>query len=293
MSFELKPLLKKFSRVIPDGIYLKSLYKRIFGKKLSLSNPRTFNEKLQWLKIHDRKPIYATMVDKYEAKEYVKNIIGEEYIIPTLGVWDQFEDIDFDTLPDQFVLKCTHDSGGLVICRDKEKLDLASAQNEIERCFQKNYYWDGREWPYKYVKPRIIAEKYMEDANFDNKEPNEYQFWCFNGVPVFISVIFQPHGENLKASYDLNWNRLDFITSNPEYRNEVKKPDHFEEMKAAAFKLCKDHIFIRVDFMVFNSRFYFGELTKTPGSGFLRWQPTEKDLDLGNQLDITKRGRLT
>lgn len=288
MSFELKPLLKKFSRVIPDSIYLKSLYKRIFGKKLSLSNPRTFNEKLQWLKIHDRKPIYSTMVDKYEAKEYAKNIIGEEYIIPTLGVWDQFGDIDFHRLPNQFVLKCTHDSGGLVICRDKENFDRSSAQQKIERCFQKNYYWDGREWPYKHVKPHIIAEKYMEDTNFEEKEPNEYQFWCFNGVPLFISVIFQPHGENLKASYDLNWNRLAFVTSNPEYRNEVKKPEHFEEMKAAAFKLCEDHIFVRVDFMVFNSRFYFGELTKSPGSGFLKWQPVEKDLEFGNLLDITK-----
>ena len=287
MSFKLKPVLKKVSRVVPDGIYLKSLYKRVTGKKLDLSNPKTFSEKIQWLKLHDRKPIYSAMVDKYAAKEYVKNRIGEAYIIPTLGVWDKFEDIDFDRLPSQFVLKCTHDSGGLVICQDKEVFDRASAQAKIEKSYKKNYYWDGREWPYKNVKPHIIAEKYMEDTNFDNKEPNEYQFWCFNGIPRFISVIFQPHGENLKATYDINWNRLPFVTSNPEYLNDVKKPDRYEEMKVAAYKLCENHIFIRVDFMVFNSQFYFGELTKSPASGFVQWQPAEKDLEFGSLLDLT------
>lgn len=291
MSLAFKSVLKIFSRMVPDRIYIKSLYKRVFDKKLNLSNPQTFNEKLQWLKLYDRKPIYSTMVDKYEAKEYAKNIIGEEYIIPTIGVWDKFGDIDFDQLPDQFVLKCTHDSGGLVICRDKEFFDLPSAQKKIERSFKKNYYWGGREWPYKNVKPRIIAEKYMEDTNFNTKEPNEYQFWCFNGIPVFISVIFQPHGDNLKATYDINWNRLDFVTSNPEYSNEVKKPDNFEKMKTAAFKLCADHIFVRVDFMVFHSQFYLGEITKYPASGFVKWQPAEKDIEFGNKLDITERGR--
>ncbi len=131
MALELKPVLKKISRVLPDSIYIRSLYKRISGKKLNLSNPKTFNEKLQWLKIHDRKPTYSAMVDKYEAKEYVKNIIGEEYIIPTIGVWDKFGDIDFDKLPNQFVLKCTHDSGGLVICRDKENFDLSSGKSKL------------------------------------------------------------------------------------------------------------------------------------------------------------------
>lgn len=152
-------------KVLPDKMYLKICYKLATGKKLDLKNPQTFNEKLQWLKLYDRKPEYTRMVDKYEAKKYVAEKIGEEYIIPTLGVWDHFDEIDFDSLPDQFVLKCTHDSGGLVIVRDKAKLDKVAAKQKIEKSLKRNYYYSGREWPYKDVKPRIIAEKYMEDIS--------------------------------------------------------------------------------------------------------------------------------
>ena len=158
---EQKNKLVSMLRFIPDEPYLKLMYRVRMGKKLNLKNPQTFNEKIQWLKLHDRRPEYVTMVDKYEAKKYVAGIIGEEYIIPTLGLWDRFEDIDFSSLPDQFVLKCTHDSGGLVVCRDKTILDIEAARKKINASLNTNFYWVGREWPYKDVKPRIIAEQYM------------------------------------------------------------------------------------------------------------------------------------
>lgn len=153
----MNPVLESITHLIPDKLYLKLKFRQRTGKRLNLKEPRTFNEKLQWLKLYDRKPLYSTLVDKYEAKEYVAGIIGDEYIIQTLGVWDRFDDIDFDSLPNQFVLKCTHDSGGLVIVKDKSRLDFSAAKNKIEKRMKKNYYWHGREWVYKDVKPRIIA----------------------------------------------------------------------------------------------------------------------------------------
>ena len=162
-----------------DETYLRKYYKLRMGKELNLENPQTFNEKLQWLKLHDRKDIYTTMVDKYEVKKYVSNIIGEQYIIPTYGVWDRFDDIDFDSLPEQFVLKCTHDSGGLIIVRDKSKLDIKAAKKKINKCLKRNYYSHGREWPYKNVKPCVVAEAYMEDDA--TSELRDYKFFCFDG----------------------------------------------------------------------------------------------------------------
>lgn len=273
---------------LPDRVYLKMLYYANTGKRLSIKNPQTFNEKLQWLKLYDRKPLYTTLVDKYEVKNYVASIIGEDHIIPTYGVWDRFEDIEFEKLPSQFVLKCTHNSGGVLICKDRNKFDKENAKQRIEKCMRKNYFWSSREWPYKNVKPRIIVEKYMEDRGFADKEPNEYQFWCFNGIPRFISAIFQPHGDNMKATYDIEWNRLAFVTSYPEYQSEVDIPSGFEEMKNIAIQLSKNQIFARIDFLVFNSNFYFGEITKFPASGFVRWQPTETDKELGYMLNISK-----
>ncbi|MBR5061524.1 MAG: glycosyl transferase, partial [Prevotella sp.] len=162
-----------------DRKYIEYIWKKKMNYPLNLDNPQTFNEKLQWIKLYDHNPLYTKMVDKYEAKEYVASIIGDEYIIKTLGVWDRFDDIDFSTLPKQFVLKCTHDSGGLVICKDKSKLDIQAAKKKIEKSLKKNYYYIAREWPYKNVKRRIIAEEYIEDEK--TKELRDYKFFCFNG----------------------------------------------------------------------------------------------------------------
>lgn len=169
-----------------DETFLKMAYKRKFGKELDLNNPVTFNEKLQWLKLNDRKPEYTEMVDKFMAKKYVASIIGQEHIIPTLGVWSRFDDIDFDKLPTQFVLKCTHDSGGLVVCKDKSNLNKKAAKKKIEKSMKTNYYKGGREWPYKNVKPQIIAEEYMEDISGNGL--TDYKFYCFNGVPKYLYV---------------------------------------------------------------------------------------------------------
>lgn len=273
-----------FYHNMSDEKYLKRLYRIKMGKELDLENPQTFNEKLQWLKIHDRKPIYTTMVDKYEAKKYVASIIGEEYIIPTLGVWERFDDIDFDALPNQFVLKCTHDSGGLVICRDKSKLDLAAARKKINKCLKRNYYWVGREWPYKNVKPRIIAEKYMEDT--DTKELRDYKFFTFNGV-VKALMLNQNRGKNTKADYfDADFNHLNLKWGYPNAETMPKCPRSFERMRAAAEKLSESISELRVDFYEVDGKTYFGELTFYDGMGMEAFDPPEWDKTFGEWITL-------
>ena len=177
---------KNYLSFIPDKTFLKMKYKLMMGTKLDLENPKTFNEKLQWLKLHDRNPEYTKMVDKYEAKEYVANIIGKEYIIPTLGVWDKFDDIDFDALPNEFVLKPTHTSGNVFICKDKSKIDYKKLKKQVNKWLKRDYYRIHREWPYKNVKPRIIAEEYME--NKDHTSIKDYKFYCFNGQADYVMI---------------------------------------------------------------------------------------------------------
>lgn len=276
---------------LPDKEYLNILYGFRTGKKLDLNSPSTFNEKIQWLKLYDRKPIYTTLVDKCEVKKYVATLIGEKHIIPTLGVWAKYEDINFQNLPKQFVLKCTHDSGGLIICKDKTYMDFETVKKKINASLATNYFWSGREWPYKDISPRIIAEQYMEDVSISDGRivPNEYQFWCFNGKPKFVSAIYQPHGDNIKATYDMEWNRLDFVTSRPIYDKNISKPEYFEDMLESTIKLCANHVFVRVDYMVFNSKWYFGELTKSPASGFVNWYPNNWDEILGTWLELPSK----
>lgn len=275
-----------------DEKYLKKLYFLNFGKKLDLDNPMTFNEKLQWLKIHDRKPEYTTMVDKYAVKEYVANKIGKEYIIPTLGVWDRFDDIDFDKLPDQFVLKCTHDSGGLAICKDKKNFDIKAAKEKIEKSMKRNYYWLGREWPYKNVPPRIIAEKYMSQT--DSEELNDYKLMCFNSkvkATFVCSNRFSPDG--LKVTfYDTDWNRMPFERHYKSASCNICKPKSYEQMVAIAEKLAQGIPFVRVDFYEIEDRPYFGELTFFPGSGLEEFRPAEWDKKLGELIYLSGGGYL-
>ena len=194
-------ILVRVAPIIPDRLYLKWLFRLKMGKKLDLDNPRTFSEKLQWLKLYNRKPEYTQMVDKYEAKRYVAGIIGEEYIIPTLGVWDRVEDINFDQLPNQFVLKCTHDSGGIVICSDKSKLDINAAKKKLKRSLTRDFYAQNREWPYKNVKRRIIGEEYMVDES--GYELKDYKWFCYNGEPkaLFIATDRGLEGEETKFDF--------------------------------------------------------------------------------------------
>lgn len=251
-----------------DEEYLKKLFKCHMKRELNLDNPQTFNEKLQWLKLYDRKPEYTTMVDKYAVKRYVADIIGEEYIIPTLGVWNHFDEIDFDKLPNQFVLKCTHDSGGIVICTDKSNLDLKAAKKKIEKCLRRNYYWSSREWPYKNVKPRIIAEKYMSDEG--KEELSDYKVLCFNGEPKIVEVHKgRFNGQHTQDCYDEFWNKTDIEQHDlPKSDDIMPKPAFLEEMLHLSKLLSKDLIHVRVDWYFTNNRLYFGELTFFDGSGY-------------------------
>ena len=283
--------IEKLTRFIPDEPYLKMVYRIRMGKKLNLENPQTFNEKLQWLKLYDRKPIYTTMVDKYEAKKYVAGIIGEEYIIPTLGVWNHFDEIDFDKLPDQFVLKCTHDSGGLVIVRDKSKFDKEAAKKKIEKSLKRNFYWKGREWPYKDVKPRIIAEKYMEDKTED--QISDYKVYDFEGNPEIIQVDFDRFIEHKRNLYTKDWDYIEGELKYPSIkdRHDVK-PDNLNQMIQAAKMLSEKITFLRTDFYLIDGKLYFGELTLFPESGFENFKPEDLDREYGKCIILPGGGVL-
>ena len=277
---------------MPDDMYLRCQYWAHMKRKLNLKDPKTFNEKLQWLKLYDRKPIYTTMVDKYAVKKYVADLIGGEYIIPTLGVWDSFDQIDFDSLPDQFVLKCTHDSGGLVICRDKSKLDKAAAKRKIEASLKQNYYWNGREWPYKDVKPRIIAEHYMEDENLA-QGLTDYKFFCFNGKPqiLYVSQGLENHASARISFYDMQGTPMPFCREDfKPLKGTCVRPDNFEQMGLMAKKLAAmvGSPFVRVDLYSIMGKVYFSEITFFPCSGMIPFSPAHWDAQLGEWIDLPK-----
>lgn len=270
---------------IPDKLYLQLLYRRIFNKKLNLNNPKTFNEKLQWLKLYDRRPEYTTMVDKYAVKKYVADMIGEEYIIPTLGVWDRPEDIEWDSLPSQFVIKCTHDSGGLVICRDKTKLNKSAAIKKLRNSLKRDYYKASREWPYKNVLHRIIAEKYMEDTSVG--ELPDYKFFCFDGEVKALFIGTERGTGNVKFDYfDADFKHLDLIQIHPMSGKNLPKPDNFEKMKELASKLSSGIPQVRVDFYNINGKIYFGELTLFHHGGVVPFHPDEWDYKFGSWIKL-------
>ena len=275
---------------MPDDKFLRVKYKSVLHKKLNLDNPQTFNEKMQWLKLNDRNSKYTMMVDKYEVKKYVASIIGEEYIIPTLGVWDRFDEIDFDALPNQFVLKCTHDSGGLAICRDKNNFDKLSAKKKIEQSLKTNFYWVGREWPYKDVKPRIIAEQYLEDEN-DTLGLTDYKFFCFNNKVkmLYVSQGLEDHATACISFYDLKGNEMPFYRRDfSPITGKMKLPDNFEDMLDKAQKLAMevDSPFVRIDLYSVCGKTKFSEITFTPCSGFIPFEPEEWDRTVGSWLQL-------
>ncbi len=278
-------LKDRLKRLIPDSIYLRMVYKKFVGKKLSLKNPVGFNEKLQWLKLHNRKPIYTQMVDKQGAKEYVADILGEEYIIPTLGVWEKFEDIDFSTLPEQFVLKCTHDSGGFCICTDQSKFDKEAARKKINASLARNFYWEGREWPYKNVKPRIIAEKYMVDST--TKELRDYKFFCFDGhVDCVMVCMERATGDTKFYFFNREWELLRYNKRGlaaPEGFT-VPKPANMDEMFDIAERLSQGLPFARIDLYSVENKTYFGEITFFPDGGFDANILPETDLRWGSMI---------
>ena len=280
----------KITNFIPDSIFLKLKYKLAIGNKLDLNNPKTFNEKIQWLKINDKKDIYTKMVDKYEVKKYVADIIGRKYIIKTIGVYDSFDQINFNELPNQFVIKCTHDSGGLIIVKDKSKLNIKETGAKINKALKKNYFYSCREWPYKNIIPRIIIEEYMEDETY--KELIDYKIMCFNGEPKIIFTCSERYKKGLKVTFfDMNWNRLNFKRHYPTSNEKIEKPTNYAKMIELSKKLSKNIPFIRVDWYEINKKLYFGELTFYPGSGFEEFTPSEWDRKLGDMLELPKTNK--
>lgn len=269
---------------LSDKCYLSLYYKVKLGKKLNLTNPKTFTEKLQWLKLYDRKPIYTTMVDKYEAKKYVADIIGEKHVIRLLGVWEKFEDIDFELLPERFVLKCTHDSGGLVICRDKRTFDMSIAKKKINKSLKRNYFLVGREWPYKNVHPRIIAEEYIE--NTSGEELKDYKFFCFNGVPKIMYIANDIGADPRTDFFDMDFNHLDLHFKDPNADVCPSKPAQFEKMKELAVVLSKGIPQVRVDFYESNGEIFFGEFTFFHSGGFFDVHPDEWSERIGDWIEL-------
>ena len=285
-------IVSNFLRWLPDAPYLKLLYRFKMGHRLDLKSPKTFTEKIQWLKLYNRKPEYTKMVDKYAVKEYVANLIGEEYIIPTLEVWNKPEDIDWGSLPNQFVLKTTHGGGGggVVICKDKATFDKTTAIAKLKESMSSDIYSGLREWPYKDVPKRIIAEKFMApekspDSVLKSSELLDYKFFCFDGEPRFLYISDSP--SHSLAFLNTDWTLTDFGRDDYHPLNIIpEKPENLEEMLAIARKLSVGIPHVRVDLYNIDKHIYFGELTLYTCSGYIPFNPKEYDGKLGDFLTL-------
>lgn len=290
------------NKIIPDTVFIRLKFRKNFGRWPDLRNPRTFNEKLNWLKLHDRNPLYTRMVDKYEAKEYVASIIGDEYIIPTYGVWNRAEDIDFDSLPDKFVLKATHDSGRVIICNDKSKLDRQKAIEEMRKSLRRDFYAVTREWPYKNVRPRIIAEQLLESGGLCELasgtdtlgDIKDYKFFCFNGRVEFMKIDFDRLTKHKANYYNRKFELLDLeevVDCPRDPSRDLSRPVNFEHMMDLAEKIAKDCRFLRVDFYEVNGKVFFGEATFYPASGMGKLGPDNVDSEIGKLLELREYSR--
>lgn len=272
-----------------DEKYLKRMFRAIIGRELDLENPQTMNEKLQWLKIHNRKPEYTMMADKYLVRDYIRKKLGEEYLIPLLGAWDSPDEINFDTLPDRFVLKCNHNSGlGMYICKDKSKMDVQKVKRELRRGLAQNYYWTKREWQYKDIPRKIICEQYMTDSP-DVDDFTDYKFYCFNGVVDCVLLCYdRASGDTKFYFFDRNWELKRYNRRGIEAPADftLPKPPCMDEMFRIAEELSQGFPFLRVDLYVSNGKIYFGELTFFPDSGFEPNRLPEIDRHFGDMIDL-------
>lgn len=272
-----------------DKKFIEKMFKATMDYPLNLENPKSFNEKLQWLKLYDRNPLYTKLVDKYKVREYISEKIGEGYLIPLLGVWDDPEDIDFDSLPNKFVLKCNHNSGlGMCICTDKSKIDIKKVKNELKSGLAQNYYLNGREWPYKNVSRKIICEKYMTDET--GKNLRDYKFYCFDGKPKIVGI-YQDRNSDKETTgdfFDMNFEWVDLRFGMPNALNKPQKPQKFQEMIKIAEILSEGMPEVRVDLYISNNKIYFGELTFFDGGGFDKIEPLEWDYKLGSWIKLPK-----
>lgn len=280
-------LLNTFAVLFPDALFLKLKFYLMMGKNLNLKNPKTFSEKLQWLKLYNRKPIHTTMVDKIAAKEYVEKVIGKEHIIPTIATYNSVEEIDWEALPNQFVIKCTHDSGGIVVCKDKSKLDIEKARKTLRDGLKRNYYHTYREWPYRNVPRRLICEEYMVDES--GYELKDYKWFCFDGEPkaMFIATDRSNKNEEVKFDFfDTDFIHLPFKNGHPLATKPIAKPAGFEKMKEIAAILSKGEPHVRVDLYDVNGKIYFGELTFFHFSGLMPFEPEEWDYEFGRWIKL-------
>lgn len=281
----------KFSKYLNDEQFLRYRFRIVMGKRLDLKNPTSYNEKLQWLKLYDRNPLYTKLVDKVAVKDYVASIIGNEYIIPTLKVYKSPEEVRIEDLPERFVLKTNHDgdSLGVFVCKDKKNFDFNKAISILSKNLQHNYYYTGREWPYKNVNPVIFAEEYKED---EFGELRDYKFFCFNGVVKALFVATDRTVGHVKFDYfDRDFNHLDFTQSHPMSNVTLKKPDNFKKMIELAERLSKGLPHVRIDLYNCNGKIYFGEMTFYHYGGMIKFHPEEWDYKFGSwlQLPIYKR----
>lgn len=272
-----------------DAKFLNIQYEEMMGYKMDFSNPCTFDEKLNWLKLHDRNPLYIKLVDKFEVKKYVGDLIGSNYLIPTLGVYDNFEEIDFDNLPNQFVMKATHDSGGVYIVKNKSQLDFNAARKALTHSLKRNFFYACREWPYKYVPPRIIVEQYMEDGK--TRELRDYKFYCFNGTvhAVLVAANRQNKDQELTFDYyDSTFKKLNLTNHwHPNSKDIIDKPISFDKMVGLASKMSKGFPHVRIDFYEVNGKIYFGEYTFYDMGGYLILSPDSWSQEWGDLIDLS------
>lgn len=281
-------IIYQLKKLIPDTLYIQLQYYHHFHRFVDLKNPKTFNEKLQWLKLNDRNPLYTQLVDKYEVRKYIADKIGKDYLIPLVGgPWDSVDKIDFSTLPDQFVLKCTHDSGSVVICRDKNIFDQELCMQKLGECMKRNAFYYGREWLYKNVKPRIIAEQYMTDESMI--ELKDYKVFCFHGIPQIIQVDYGRFSNHERNMYSTEWECLKFTSKYPTNPMVlIEKPTNICELLSLASELSSVMPHARVDFYNVNGKLYFGEITLFHGSGFEKFYPDKWDQILGKLINLEK-----
>ena len=285
----IKQFLFKKARIIPDKLYLKIVFFVRFHRMLDFNNLNTLNEKIQWLKLYDRRPEYTKFADKYEVRKIIADKLGEEHLIPLFGVWDSVDDIDYDILPNQFVLKCTHDYKSIVVCKDKNTFDFEAAKKVLRKKLKQNLFWVGREWAYKDIKSRIIAEKYMVDES--GVELKDYKLYCFHGEPDNMLVCYNRTKDHTDFKFfDLSWNFLPYIRGDEENKdnkdngNLPQKPKSFNEMVEIAKKLSKGYYFSRIDLYDVYGHVYFGEITLYPASGLGKDINAFADREMGRKL---------
>lgn len=278
-------MIKNCPRLMSDKFYLSVLWKMLMAYELDWKHPRTFNEKLQWLKLHDHNALYTTLVDKYRVKQWVADKIGSSSVIPTLAVYKSVEEIDLDQLPDRFVLKCNHDSGSVVICHDKATFDLEAAKHKLAAGLKHNFYWDAREWAYKQVKRLVFAEQYMEDVTMGSKDLLTYKFLCFDGTPYLMYVTVK--GDEIWENYyDMDFNPMEIRRDFPTNPAVTRKPASFDRMKEVAAVLSEGLTHVRIDLYEVDGEVYFSEFTFYDWGGLMKFKPNEWDLRLGEMINL-------